>query len=242
VTGQEPIPVRVSRKLKLEEGLITEYSGARLRMDLDRIPLWRGDDVGTRELWSYYSQYLYLPRLRDENVLRGAIESGLSSLTPDEDSFAYAEGLDEDAKRYRGLHLSEHATAVIDSSSRVVKAGVARRQVDEERPPPPPPPGRDGTGGGVDPIQPPPDPTPPSATKPRRFYGSVQLDPIRLSRDAGQIAEAIVQHLAGLVDANVEVRVEIQAESESGFPDEVVRTVTENANTLRFRPHGFDPE
>ena len=46
MTGQEPIPVRVSRKLALEEGLITEYSGARLRMDLDRVPLWPDDHVG----------------------------------------------------------------------------------------------------------------------------------------------------------------------------------------------------
>ena len=39
--GQDALAVRVSRRLVSEEGLITEYSGVRLRMDLDRIPLWR---------------------------------------------------------------------------------------------------------------------------------------------------------------------------------------------------------
>jgi hypothetical protein len=78
--------------------------------------------------------------------------------------------------------------------------------------------------------------------KPRRFYGSVTLDPVRLSRDAGQIAEAIVQHLAGLVGAKVEVRLEIQAEIPDGAPDDVVRTVTENARTLKFDSHGFERE
>ena len=61
--GPEPLAVRVSKKLRNEEALITEYSGARLRMDLDRVPLWRGDHVTLKQLWSDYSQYLYLPRL-----------------------------------------------------------------------------------------------------------------------------------------------------------------------------------
>ena len=39
--GPDPLAVRVAKKLRNEEALITEYSGARLRMDLDRVPLWR---------------------------------------------------------------------------------------------------------------------------------------------------------------------------------------------------------
>ena len=31
-------------------------------MDLDRVPLWRGDHVGVKQLWSDFAQYLYLPR------------------------------------------------------------------------------------------------------------------------------------------------------------------------------------
>jgi hypothetical protein len=40
--------------------------------------------------------------------------------------------------------------------------------------------------------------------------------------------------------ADVEVRLEIQAKIPSGAPDEVVRTVTENARTLKFDQHGFE--
>jgi hypothetical protein len=58
VSGPDPLAVRVGKKLRSEEALITEYSGARLRMDLDRVPLWRGDHVGLKQLWSDYSQYL----------------------------------------------------------------------------------------------------------------------------------------------------------------------------------------
>jgi hypothetical protein len=65
---------------------------------------------------------------------------------------------------------------------------------------------------------------------------------MRLARDAGQVAEEVVKHLEGLVDADVEVRLEITATREEGFPDDVVRTVTENARTLKFDQHGFESD
>ena len=53
----------------------------------------------------------------------------------------------------------------------------------------------------------------------RRFYATAALDPMRMSRDASRIADEIVQHLAGLVDTKVEVRIEVRAESTSGVED-----------------------
>ncbi len=76
----------------------------------------------------------------------------------------------------------------------------------------------------------------------RRFHGSVSLDPGRLGRDAGRIAEEIVQHLATQRDARVTLTLEIEAELPEGAPDHVVRTVTENARTLKFRNQGFEEE
>jgi hypothetical protein len=74
----------------------------------------------------------------------------------------------------------------------------------------------------------------------RRFHGSAVVNATRLSRDASEVAEAVVQHLSGLVGANVEVTIEIQAEMPEGAPDDVVRTVTEDAKTLKFREFGFE--
>ena len=76
----------------------------------------------------------------------------------------------------------------------------------------------------------------------RRFHGSVSLDPDRLGRDAGRIAEEIVQHLATQRDARVTLTLEIEAELPDGAPDSVVRTVTENARTLKFKNQGFEPD
>ena len=78
--------------------------------------------------------------------------------------------------------------------------------------------------------------------QPRRFHGSVKLDATRLGRDAGKIAEEIVQHLSAMVGANVEVTLEISANIPDGAPDHVVRTVTENCNTLHFTIYGFEEE
>jgi predicted AAA+ superfamily ATPase len=145
VTGSDPIPVRVSKKLAGEEGLLTQYGGTRLRMDLDRVPLWPedGGHVATQQLWSYFAQYLYLPRLRDRSVLVGAIEQGVSSITWASDTFAYAEAYDAEKARYLGLRAGEQAAAVIDAASVVVKPEVARKQLDEAAPTPPLPRGDD---------------------------------------------------------------------------------------------------
>jgi len=78
------------------------------------------------------------------------------------------------------------------------------------------------------------------AALPRRFHGSVSLGPTRVGRDAGRIADEVIAHLTGLVGANVNVTLEISAEVHDGVPEKVVRTVTENCRTLKFRDHGFE--
>lgn len=242
VGGSEPLAVRASRKLRTEEALIIAYSGARLRMDLDRIPLWRDDRVAVRDLWSYYAQYLYLPRLREVSVLLEAVADGVGQLDWAQDGFAFAESWDDGASRYAGLRGGEQM-ALPDPRGLVVKPDVASVQLEAER-------GRETATSGESGRRPDASPgeTTPSGeqigedVKPHRFFGQVDLDPLRVSRDAGQVAEAIVQHLSGLLGAEVKVRLEVEAETPEGVPDDVVRTVTENARTLKFSSHGFEGE
>jgi hypothetical protein len=78
--------------------------------------------------------------------------------------------------------------------------------------------------------------------KPRRYHGSVDLDPTRVGRDAGRVADEVIAHLAGLVGSSVRVTLEIQADVPTGAPDNVVRTVTENSQTLKFLSYGFEDE
>jgi hypothetical protein len=191
-----------------------------------------------RQLWNDFAQYLYLPRLRDERVLRAAIEDGVSLITWETDGFAFADSWDEEAQRYVGLRAGEQM-ALGDLRGILVKPEVARKQLEAEGSEPTPAEPSVATELGEEPVS---AAEPAADGKPRRFYGSVELDPVRAGRDAGEIAENVIQHLSGLEGANVEVKLEIQAEIPDGAPDEVVRTVTENARTLKFDEHGFERE
>ena len=77
---------------------------------------------------------------------------------------------------------------------------------------------------------------------PRRFFGTVRLDPDRASRDMGTVSEEVLQHLTTLPGAKVEVSVEISATAPDGVSRTVRRIVDENCNTLRFVSHGFEDE
>jgi uncharacterized protein len=76
----------------------------------------------------------------------------------------------------------------------------------------------------------------------KRYYASTQLDPLRFTSQAGQIGENIVAHLQAHKDAKVKITVDIQADSDSGFNDELVRTISENSNALDINQHGFEDE
>ncbi len=68
----------------------------------------------------------------------------------------------------------------------------------------------------------------------------VSVDPDRLGRDAGRLAQEVVAHLQGLVGTETEVTIEIRATNVEGFPETIVKIVGENAAALRFRDHGFE--
>ena len=250
LSGQDALAARASKKLKGDELLVTGFAASRLRMELDRVPLWRGDHVPIKQIVEDFARYLYLPRASDPTVLLKSICDGVALLTWEHDAFAYADSFDDEATRYRGLRGGQLVSLPdADAPGLLVKPDVARRQLDAEKPQP----GgggeavRPGTGGG-DPAPGggpgpgvPPTDTPP-ATQPVRFHGTVPLDSARVGRDAGRIADEVISHLSGLVGAKVTVTLEIQAEVPSGAPDHVVRTVTENSRTLKFTNQGFEKE
>ena len=70
----------------------------------------------------------------------------------------------------------------------------------------------------------------------------MKLDPARAGADASRIGEEVIAHLVGLVGAGVTITMEIEAEVAAGFPEKVVRTVTENGRTLKFSQQGFEKD
>ena len=226
--------------------------GVRLRTELDRIPLWTGNHVSIKQLCEYMARYLYLPRLRDEQVLLAAIQEGVASLMWQTETFAYAEGWDEATQRYQGLRAAQTIRVIVDDRSLLVKPDAAAAQLEKDQQAAAAANAAAGTqtvnpaatGGNAGPVSggttftgTKPAPTPP---KLRRFHGSVQVDPVRLGRDAARIAEEVVQHLTGIVGANVQITIEVQADLPDGAGDKLVRDVTENCRTLKFTDFGFE--
>ena len=249
--GQDSLATRAAKKLKNEESLITQMGGVRLRTELDRIPLWTGNHVNIKQLAEYMARYLYLPRLRDEQVLLAAIQEGVASLMWQRETFAYAQGSDEQRQRYLGLRAGQSMRVVVDDRSLLVKPDVAAAQFDAERQPDPfptngpePEPGRGSgsvstthtTGSGRSTTT----TITPQTPQLRRFHGSVTLDARRLGRDASRIAEEVVQHLSSIVGADVQITLDIQAGLPENASDKLVRDITENCRTLKFDDFGFE--
>jgi len=230
LTGQEALAERASKKVRGDQ-LYTSFAASLLRMEMDRVPLWREDHVSVKQLVEDFARYLYLPRLRDTGILLGAIRDGVTLITWEKDSFAFADSYDGDTGRYRGLRRCQAiALPDADTPGLLVRPEVALNG------------GGSGTtpttetneGGEAMAVTAP--------THPKRFHGSVELDSARVGRDAGRIAEEVLSHLSGLVGANVRVALEVEAEIPDGVPENVVRTVTENSRTLKFKSHGFENE
>ena len=65
-------------------------------------------------------------------------------------------------------------------------------------------------------------------------------DMLDLDDDEGTYAAELLAHLTGLPSAEAEIQLDITVRVPGGVPDNVVRTVTENARTLNFTSADFD--
>jgi hypothetical protein len=75
---------------------------------------------------------------------------------------------------------------------------------------------------------------------PKRFYGVKALNSDRIAMDFKNIADEVIAHLRADDTTRLTVRIEIEATDESGFNESKVRTVSENARTLKFDQSGFE--
>jgi predicted AAA+ superfamily ATPase len=246
LNGQEALAVRASRKLKNDELLLTSFAPSRLKMELDRTPLWRENNnahVAVKKVAEDFAQFLFLPRLRAPGILLTAIQDGVKLLTWAQDSFAYADSYDEVANRYRSLvcgRVLSLGGAVPEGL--LVRSDVAIAQLDAEvaAQSAPSTSGPQSTAPQSAAAAGPNGESAPVLTPPTRYHGSIKLDPTRVGRDASRVAEEVISHLSGLLGADVQVTLEIAAVVPNGTSDDVVRIVTQNCRDLKFETHGFE--
>jgi predicted AAA+ superfamily ATPase len=246
LSGSDLLAIRASKKLRSESQMVGQYAPSLVRQDMDKIPLWRGKHVAVKQLVDDYARYLYLQRVRSPGVILDAIRDGVALTTWATDAFAYADSWDEAKQRYVGLQGGRMVNLESESTGLVVQADAGRQQMQAERASSSE--GMPSTSIGTPPIEPsggkvpPKSPNVPAEPQPKHFHAAVRLDSSRVGRDAGRIAEEVLQHLTLLPDAKVEVILEIQADIPQGVPENTLRTVTENCRTLKFTAHEFEKE
>jgi predicted AAA+ superfamily ATPase len=245
-SGSGSLAERIAKKLDSEERLITIYGGTRVRMDLDRIPLWTDrQDISVEALWKAYCQFPYLPRLASFDVLTVAIADGVSKLTWESETFGYAEA--HDGKRWVGLTTAEQILP--RGSGYVVAPTVAKKQVEAEAqsigdPTQTPDAGTGAQGPLAEGESDSSATAGPNAGSgsdaiPRSFYGKFPLDRVRAIRQLEDILQNVIDHLSRAEDASVDLTLEINATS-SGFDDRVQRVVSENAGQLGAAGQEFE--
>jgi predicted AAA+ superfamily ATPase len=251
--GQGGLAVRASRKLVNSGALAVAYAAELLRGLLadggPLAPLWAEGHVSVNQLWDAFARYPYLPRLRDVDTLARTVAQGPNSVTWEQHGFAVADSWDLRTERYVGLVTGEMAGHVSGITLAVrpnravaqIAAGAAEAAASAVTS------GSDGDadGGRADAVT---GTTAANVPHPvvddelRRFYGVAHLDPERYQRDFSKLAQEIIANLAGHLGTEIEITVEVRATNDGGFPEGIVRTVSENASTLRLDEHGFESE
>ena len=233
VATQDNLPVTVSKKLEEDEVIYVGMGPIRLNRELEKY-LWQDNDhLSLKDLADYFDRFIYLPRLTDKNVIRNAVRGAIGGLTPG--AFAYAENWNSDESKYEGLttHQAPNLFVEVNSDSVIVRSEVAKTEIKKNEPSenanePGPIDGDgnvepDGTETQKEPIQ-----------LPKRFVGTVMIDPIRSLNEFPHIVAEIVEKLTTSPGATVEMKLQIEASLPKGIDDTSKRILIENASALGF--------
>ncbi|WP_448886023.1 ATP-binding protein [Citrobacter telavivensis] len=235
----------IENRLIEEEWLIKAWSPVHLRNLLEKYYFTNGThQVSAVKIWQDACQYLYMPRLVNDQVLRGTIEEAVKS----DDFFAFAAG--EREERYEGFAFGRLATVFLDENCLLISRESALQYVDKLKaeqssksadtvtdngssadtgsvidtsstviP---------GSGSGV------------SETIKQQFYGSVRLDPLKAKIDFATLMDEVVQNFTSQLGVDIVISVEINARSEKGFDANLQRAIKENCNMLNFGNAEFE--
>lgn len=224
------VAATVFEKLRADS-LVSEKLGSLIFWDKIK-SLWPEDapHLAVSELVEWFAAYPYMPKLRDKVVLERAVAEAVSKLDA---PCAFASSFDAETGRYHGLSYAKAAPAILPASALLVRKSVYEAQAPQPAEPSVPPSPGPSEGAGPVPTPPTGQPVPPA--KPKRFYGSVELDPLRPIKSLEAIIEAVVMQLQHSGSAKVRLTLDIEAETDGGFDDADISVVRDNCRQLKFK-------
>lgn len=220
------------------EWVIPTWSPIHLRTKLKEL-YWKSDKnaVKAAEFWEDTLRYLYLPRLKDRGVIAQAIAKGAGA----RDFYGTAYG--EHEGKFDGFMFGD-ANVQFDDTLLLIEPEVAKAYEAANQPSPSPDPtppslvAPSPIAPGPNPPGPtPPGPTPPGPTplaKAKSFHGAADVTAAAAKMRLVQIADEIISVLTADPNADIKVRIEIDANFANGVQDQTKRAVSENAKSLGF--------
>ncbi|WP_246200745.1 Swt1 family HEPN domain-containing protein [Agromyces allii] len=249
----------VGDRLEKTDVVITHFSMQSIAIELQNHlrAKWNDGRIGVGELWEYHVKYPYLARLRDKQVLLDAIAGAMRDAAWEQIGFALADGYDTASGDFLGLRLplEDSAPAAIVDSMLLVNPALARSQREREQiasdaaaaraaeqastTSEPATSGSGGSGSGTGSASAPrPEPT---VVANARYTGAIDITPGGdIPAQLRNLAEELLVHLQGADPDTFEIRVTIDADKRSGFPDGTVRTVRENGGQLGLTKNRFE--
>ncbi|MGE2721216.1 DUF499 domain-containing protein [Mycolicibacterium celeriflavum] len=239
LNGEGTLAERVTKKADAGEFVVRSFSPSLLRMQIDRLNLWKDRPyVPLDTLVGYFSQYVYMPKVVQPKVVMDVAWHLDEVLSIELDGFAYADSYE--GERFVGLTIAK--PAAIRQGGLLVEPNAALEQIERDRASSGGGSGTTGAethsggsaaggesegketagGGGST-----------TAAIPTRFHATKELTTNRVVRDIGQIYEEIVSHF---VTSGVPVRVSIDIESSQldKLDQDQRAAIRENLNTLGF--------
>lgn len=219
----------VAWKKATDDGTVVQSLGrAALELDLKKVWPEQQPHLEAIQLRDWFAQYTYLHRLLGPATLAQSLTEAAGVLGA---PFGVAQSFDETSGRYSGLTLDRPVLVTLEGGMLLVSRAAAEAQLASEKP----------GGGEAEPKggaeqggERGAEPRPAETERPRRFYATVDLDPVRPGPLVSQIAQSILVELQRPKGAKVKVRLDIEGEAPDGYTDDVVSVVRDNASTLKL--------
>lgn len=248
----------VERTLKEQEWVIYQWAPVHLRSLLEKWYFKDGKcDVPAMKVWNDSCQYLYMPRLANEELLQRTISGGVAST-----DFGYAAKANSEmqgsTEPYPGFIFGKSGLFAFDNDTMLIERAAAaahqqklheaevkkQKELDQSSVDG----GTSNGGNGGERTEPDreggrkPDPTLPAVTKAakHRLIASVKLDPKKAKVQFADVFEEVIQLLNEQYDTEVELTIDLTAFSKNGFSDSLQRSVKENGAQLKFNSTEFE--
>ncbi len=239
-TSLSSLTQTIQNALVSNELVITKWASIHLKRLLEKYYFNGGmESVSVKRVWHDMCKFYYMPRLLDESVFDQALVDGVA-----EGLYGYATA--QDGERYLGLQVRERFNGVAMDEAALLLTERLAEELKQRQTPPAHIVTEENNGysndgsdrvntdnaNGVGTVATPSAPSPTKKEPYRRYWGSVELDPIKATGQMSTLISELIANFTMDPHAKVTLKLDIAAELPEGFDDSTVRAINENAPQL----------